>query len=148
MTVHQPCQIINVDIDIQTLQVGRFVSERRGHRHVKFVCGDAHNLAFRPASFDFAAIFAALHHFSDPVTVLRNLARVIRPEGFLAVMCEPAGHYSDRPDSEMQSQMEFGINEQRFSLDEYQRMFHEAGFRVVSAQLDADSLKTILKLRN
>ena len=147
MTVHQPCQIVNVDIDIQTLQVGRFVSNRRGHHHVKFVCSDAHYLAFQHASFDFAAVFAALHHFSDPLTVLKNLARIVRPEGFIAVMCEPAGHYRDRPDPEMQSQMEFGINEQRFSLQEYQEMFHDAGLRLESAKLDADSLKAILTLR-
>ena len=144
MTTNLPCSIMNTDIDAQALQVGNFVFGRRGHANVKFLCCDSHHLPFEDGVFDFAAVFSALHHYSDPLSVLRSAVRVVKREGFLAVMCEPTGHYFEEPDEEMQGALENGINEQRFSFGEYQRLFHDAGLRIESAQLNADSLKTIL----
>jgi len=144
MTTNLPAEIVNIDIDAQTLQVARFVFGRRGHRNVAFACCDALDLPFRKGAFDFAAIFSSLHHFADPAAALRSVSEVVQPDGFLAVMCEPAGHYYDDPDSEMQQVLEHGINEQRFTLDEYARIFHSAGLRAASCQLDHDSLKVIL----
>ena len=85
-TTNLPCDVVNIDIDVQALQVGWHVLKRRGHLNVRFVCCDSHALPFAPGTFDFAAMFAALHHFSDPVEVLKSAARVIRADGFLAVM--------------------------------------------------------------
>jgi len=147
MTTNMPCEIVSIDIDAQTLQMGRFVFARRGHANVRFACCDAHEIPFPTASFDFVAIFAALHHMRDPVETLRSAARVVKDDGFIAVMCEPVGHYRE-PDAEMQQELDNGINEQRFSLVEYLRMFHQAGLRVEYAQTNGDSLKAILVKRN
>ena len=147
MTTNLPCQIVSTDIDVQTLQVGRFVFARRAHTNVTFVCCDGHDLPFQPASFDFVAIFSALHHFSDPGAVLRRAAKLMRNGAFMAVMCEPVGHYRGKPDDECLEQMTLGVNEQRFSLAEYEHMFRDAGFEASSTQIDHDSLKCILQLR-
>ena len=147
MTTNLPCQIVSTDIDVQTLQVGRYIFAHRGHDNVTFVCCDSHKLPFQPASFDFVAIFAALHHFSDPVSVLNQAAKLMRADAFMAVMCEPVGHYRGQPDEECMGQMELGVNEQRFSLEEYDRMFRGAGLQAMSTQIDHDSLKCILQLR-
>jgi SAM-dependent methyltransferase/uncharacterized protein YbaR (Trm112 family) len=144
MTTNLPAQIVNTDVDAQTLQVGSFVLHRRGHRNVTFACCDALHLPFAKGAFDFAAMFSTLHHFADPAEALRSVANAVKPDGFVAVMCEPVGHYYDRPDGEMQQVLEHGINEQRFTLDEYARLFHCAGLRPLSSQLDFDSLKVIL----
>lgn len=144
MTTNLPCSIMNTDIDAQALQVGNFVFGRRGHTNVKFICCDSHHLPFEDGMFDFAAVFSALHHYSDPLFVLRSAVRVVKRKGFLAVMCEPTGHYFEEPDEEMQLALENGINEQRFSFSEYQSLFHQAGLRIESAQINADSLKAIL----
>ena len=93
MTTHLPCKIVNTDIDAQTLQVGRYVFARRRHSNVTFVCCDGHQLPFREKSFDFVSMFSALHHFSDPAAVLTKAARLLRHNAFMAVMCEPVGHY-------------------------------------------------------
>ena len=147
MTTNLPCQIVSTDIDVQTLQVGRYVFARRGHSNVTFVCCDSHELPFQPASFDFVAIFSALHHFSDPAAVLQKAAKLMRGGAFMAVMCEPVGHYRGQPDDECMKQMALGVNEQRFSLAEYDRMFRDAGLEEVSTRIDHDSLKCILQRR-
>jgi hypothetical protein len=110
------CLTVNIDIDAQTMQAAHLV-----------------------------ATFAALHHFADPVSVLREAARVVRPGGFIAVMCEPTGHELGEPRANILEVLEHGVNEQIFSLDEYAAMFHAAGLRPASAQLDDDSLKVILR---
>ena len=147
MTANLPCEIVTTDIDVQTLQAGRYTFARRNVHNCTFVCCDSHALPFQRRAFDFVAIFAALHHFSDPAAVLKKVATLIRPSGFVAVMCEPVGHYEGQPDDECLGQMTLGVNEQRFSLEEYDRMFYAAGLEPVSAQVDADSLKSIWKLR-
>jgi SAM-dependent methyltransferase len=144
MTCNQPCLIVSTDIDAQTVQVARFVYDRRGYRNLLFTCCDALDLPFPPGAFDFGAIFSSLHHFADPVAALCALAAVVKPTGFIVVMCEPAGHFYDEPDPEMQKVLEYGINEQRFTLEEYARMFHAAGLVAAYSQLDHDSLKVIL----
>lgn len=139
------CLTVNIDIDAQTMQAAQLVFEQRAYTNVIFACCDAARLPFAPATFDFVATFAALHHFADPVSVLREAARVVKPGGFVAVMCEPTGHECERPHPPMVEVLEDGVNEQIFSLDEYAAMFHAAGLRPASAQLDDDSLKVILR---
>jgi hypothetical protein len=144
-TCNLGCLTVNIDIDAQTMQAARVVFDNRGYSNVIFACCDAARLPFAPATFDFVATFAALHHFADPVSVLREAARVVKPGGFVAVMCEPTGHEFERPHPQIVEVLEHGVNEQIFSLDEYARMFHAAGLRPTSAQLDDDSLKVILR---
>ena len=144
-TCNLGCLTVNIDIDAQTMQMADVVFEKRGYSNVIFACCDALHLPFADATFDFVSTFAALHHFADPVTVLREAVRVVKPGGFVAVMCEPTGHEFDRPHPQLVEVLEHGVNEQIFSLDEYARMFHTAGLRPTSSQLDDDSLKVILR---
>ena len=127
------------------MQMADIVFEKRGYSNVIFACSDALHLPFANATFDFVSMFAALHHFADPVSVLREAVRVVKPGGFVAVMCEPTGHEFDRPHPQIVEVLEHGVNEQIFSLDEYARMFHAVGLRPTSAQMDDDSLKVILR---
>ena len=46
---------------------------------VELVAGDAHRLPFGPSSFDVVHAHQVLQHLDDPVTTLREMARVARP---------------------------------------------------------------------
>ena len=144
-TCNLGCLTVNIDIDAQTMQMADVVFEKRGYSNVIFACCDALHLPFAEATFDFVSTFAALHHFADPVSVLREAVRVVKPGGFVAIMCEPTGHEFDRPHPQIVEVLEHGVNEQIFSLDEYARMFHAVGLRPTSSQMDDDSLKVILR---
>lgn len=52
---------------------------------VEFRRGDANRLDFADASFDFVLCNSVLHHLQNPVRVLDELARVVRPEGGVLV---------------------------------------------------------------
>ena len=52
---------------------------------VEFAVGDAHALAFRAASFDAAVAHTLVSHVRDPLTVLAEAARVVRPGGYVVV---------------------------------------------------------------
>jgi SAM-dependent methyltransferase len=51
--------------------------------------GDAHRLPFADGSFDLVISSFALHHWSEPLQILNEIARVLRPGGsyYLADLC-------------------------------------------------------------
>lgn len=140
-----PGEIYTVDIDMQTLQVGKLRTDRWGES-IRYVCADGNDLPFRPGAFDVVAMFATLHHFADPAATLRNLSRVVKPGGVIAVMCEPVGHYLDgQADPGLLAELEQGINEQTFSLEEYDLIFKAAGLVPERVVVDVGSLKGLLR---
>jgi SAM-dependent methyltransferase len=136
--------LYNVDVDIRGLQMGNLLARHRG-TGVKQVCAEAIALPFIDGFFDCVAIFASLHHMPDPAAVLRGMARVLQPGGFIAVMCEPVGLiYTGTQAEEFRAELVSGINEQSFSLDEYAGIFRTAGLDAEEVLVDGSSLKTFL----
>ena len=52
---------------------------------VRFEPMDAHDLRYPDRSFDTACVSNSLHHFADPIPVLDEMRRVLRPAGHLIV---------------------------------------------------------------
>jgi len=55
------------------------------YRNVDTVCPDFSDLPFSDNEFDTVTIVAALNYFDDPTAVLREIGRVMRPDGTLLV---------------------------------------------------------------
>ncbi|MCK4428999.1 MAG: class I SAM-dependent methyltransferase, partial [Candidatus Aenigmarchaeota archaeon] len=47
---------------------------------------DAHNLNYDDGSFDAVISFGSLHHFSNPVKVLHECNRVLKPNGYFGII--------------------------------------------------------------
>jgi ubiquinone/menaquinone biosynthesis C-methylase UbiE len=56
-----------------------------GPPNLRFQVGDAYALDFPTASFDVVHAHQVLHHLSDPVAALTEMARVTRPGGLIAL---------------------------------------------------------------
>ena len=52
---------------------------------IHFETMDAFQLNFEPESFDLVCISNSLHHFEDPLPVLHQMERVLRPGGYLLI---------------------------------------------------------------
>jgi SAM-dependent methyltransferase len=136
--------LVNVDVDLLGLQVGRLVAGKE-KAAVQFVCADAFELPFASGYFDVIVIFASLHHFPDPATLLANLARKLRPGGFIGLFCEPVGHiWPGAVAPEFLAELERGVNEQSFSLREYELIFKRAELIAAEVRVDMNSLKARL----
>jgi len=56
-----------------------------GKKNVEFLEGDAYALPFADDSFDVVYAHQVLQHLTDPVAVLREMRRVAKPGGYVAV---------------------------------------------------------------
>jgi len=59
------------------------------NKGMKFFKGDAHNLKFKPNSFDAVFILEVLEHLHDPLRVLKEVKRILKKKGY-AVFLVPS----------------------------------------------------------
>jgi ubiquinone/menaquinone biosynthesis C-methylase UbiE len=76
-----------VGIDIAETQVGtaRSLANDRGLTNVQFEIGTIYELPYPDGSFDVAFAHTVLEHLGDPLRALREMRRVLRPGGVVAV---------------------------------------------------------------
>jgi len=140
------CDVVALDISAPLLELGSLYFESHSRDNVCFVCADAMQAPFSKARFDSVVIFSALHHFSEPEHLLAYLRGFLKPEGFLAILCEPVGDNIEESDTVRD--LLKGINEQVFRLEEYLAIFECARLELISARLDGASFKAILRSIN
>lgn len=141
---HGRSHLVNVDISAPMLQLGALY-DRYHDRSIVHLCADATQPPLAPGAWHAVTMFATLHHFPEPERLLATAAQLIRPGGFVAVMCEPTGTSLAHPAAVRD--LLGGINEQTFAVDEYLWMAEQAGLEVESGFDDGGSLKAILRRR-
>ncbi len=80
-----------LDVSVPMLAIAKQRVAAWGDR-VRLTVGDAQRLPFPDGSFDAAFCAATLHHLQDPAQGVREVARVVRPGGRVALM-EPNWKY-------------------------------------------------------
>jgi len=73
--------VTGVDLTAEMVALARKVASDRGVKNVEYVEGDAEDLKFGPASFEIATSRFTFHHFGDPEKALREMKRVLTPDG-------------------------------------------------------------------
>jgi SAM-dependent methyltransferase len=79
-----PGRVRGIDVSDEPLAEARGLAERSGV-DVSFEVGDVYALAEPDDSFDVVHAHQVLQHLTDPVAALREMARVCRPGGVIAV---------------------------------------------------------------
>jgi 2-polyprenyl-3-methyl-5-hydroxy-6-metoxy-1,4-benzoquinol methylase len=79
-----PGRVVGLDVSADPLPEARAAAERAGIT-VSFEVGDVYALEADDDSFDVVHAHQVLQHLTDPVAALREMARVCRPGGVVAV---------------------------------------------------------------
>jgi ubiquinone/menaquinone biosynthesis C-methylase UbiE len=123
--------LTGLNVDLRQLDVARRGVVARDGNTVNFVGGDAVALPFAEGSFDVVLALECSMHFASRERFLREVARVLRPSGRLA-LCEhfarPGSH--ELPDSPKQSEI-FGPFLEPISVSQFSQMADRAGLRLV-----------------
>lgn len=128
----------NVDVDAH----GLMVLNMGGGGGIKSIVGDGCDLPFANGSLDMATMFATFHHFPDPVGLLQHLAKKVKSNGLVCLMCEPIGHVTAQHDyKEYFHELNAGVNEQSFEIWEYVAMLEASGLEIVEASFEQGSAK-------
>ncbi|MCW4384675.1 methyltransferase domain-containing protein [Salinibacterium sp. SYSU T00001] len=80
-----PGRVIGLDAAAGVLDGARNLAAERNVTNAEFVEGDAYALDFADASFDIVHAHQTLQHLGDPVAALREMRRVVREDGVVAV---------------------------------------------------------------
>jgi SAM-dependent methyltransferase len=79
-----PGRVVGLDVSADPLAEARAAADRAGVA-VSFEVGDVYALAAADHSFDVVHAHQVLQHLTDPVAALREMTRVCRPGGLIAV---------------------------------------------------------------
>jgi ubiquinone/menaquinone biosynthesis C-methylase UbiE len=80
-----PGRVVGVDRSEEVVARANGLAADHDLPHLSFEAGDAYHLRFEDATFDVVHAHQVLHHVADPVAVLREALRVLKPGGLLAV---------------------------------------------------------------
>jgi SAM-dependent methyltransferase len=78
-----------IDLNRDSLHYAQTVLRGSGGATVQLSCGSLLSMPFADESFDFAACSGVVHHTPDPEQAIRELARVLKPNGtlYISVYC-------------------------------------------------------------
>lgn len=94
-----PGSVIGIDLEESQLARARETASGLGLANVRFENADARNLPFEDGQFDAVFSHAMLEHLPDPVPVLAELGRVLKPGGIVAIRCIDLGGTIIAPDN-------------------------------------------------
>jgi ubiquinone/menaquinone biosynthesis C-methylase UbiE len=124
-----------VDITPAMLARARKEAEAAGLANTTFFCADVEALPFADASWNISLCGYALHHLLRPAQVVREMARVVRPGGRVAVvdMILPEG-----ADAETHNRIERvrdPSHTRTLTVAELKNLFRDAGLRELAAEM-------------
>ncbi len=80
-----PGRVTAIDIAPAQVETARRLTQGREIMNIDFVTASVNHLPFADHSFDVVFAHALLEHLPDPIAALKELHRVTRPGGFIAV---------------------------------------------------------------
>ncbi|GAA2858839.1 class I SAM-dependent methyltransferase [Microbacterium arabinogalactanolyticum] len=78
-------RVTATEINADALSLSQTLAAERGATNIDFSVEDVHALSFADGSFDIVHAHQVLQHVGDPVQALREMRRVTRPGGTVAV---------------------------------------------------------------
>lgn len=84
VATHPQTKLVGVDISEQMLNIAR--SKFTDRNNIEFLKATAIALPFPDSSFDIVITASAFHYFENPIAALREIRRVLKPDGRAIVL--------------------------------------------------------------
>ena len=122
-----PGAVVGLDRSAAVIELARQAAADAGSTNVTYVVGDVYALPYPDSTFDVVHAHQVLQHLTDPVAALRELRRVARPGGLVAVRESDYSAMTWYPESP--------------GLDEWLALYHEV---TVANGAEADAGRRLL----
>ena len=87
-----PGRVVGLDRSEAVLSAAHEAAAARAVDNIEFLAGNVYSIEMPDGTFDIVHAYQVLQHLSEPVAALREMARVCRPGGIIAVRdCDYAG---------------------------------------------------------
>lgn len=103
--------VVGVDLSVEVIGLARSQYAKGSHPNLSFEVADVYELDIGDDSFDVVYAHQVLQHLSKPVDALREMRRVLKPGGILAVRDADYGTFVWSPDEPL--------------LDRWLELYHE-----------------------
>jgi ubiquinone/menaquinone biosynthesis C-methylase UbiE len=80
-----PGLVVGIDVDAAQVERARRLARERGITNIRFEVGTVYELPFPDATFDAAYANNVLNHLADPLSVLREMRRVLKAGGVVGI---------------------------------------------------------------
>lgn len=92
-----PGRVIGIDREASVIGRAEAMRNRRGTKNVTFSTGDVYEMEFGDASFDVVHAHQLLQHLTRPIDALKEMRRVLRPDGIVAARDGDYGAFAWAP---------------------------------------------------
>jgi SAM-dependent methyltransferase len=148
------CRTVAVDVSPTALSMGRALFERDPHTNwtlePAFLAYDGHRISVLDATIDRVVLYDAYHHLPNPRQILRELRRVLTPDGIVA-MSEPGRGHTASASSHAEAAT--GVLEMELALEDLAALALSSGFTAARiavaanrplAEIDAGDLRSFM----
>ena len=129
--------VIALDYDGTILpRTRQYLSDHGAAANVELCRGDGKHLPFRSGSFDLVLCLYGLHHFRGYSDALRDIARVMKPQGTFALI-DPVRRSGKPPGGHHGTEVP--------TKEELDRMLADSGFEVSKSRVSRGSIKAVTR---
>lgn len=100
-------------------------------KNIKIIHGDAQNMPFKDGAFDVAIATALIEHVSQPMKMLRETYRILKPDGIL-IITTPNSFFEKI--AELIGHIEKEIHQETFTLKKLKKYFRNANFQILETK--------------